>query len=445
MQSVEHPLDPEELNEYLDGELSLERRVDVESHLAGCAGCQKTVRDLRGVSRELTIWSVEEPPDTLRVRSIVKKVQGGQRWRLRWLPSWATMPAVAAAGVAVSLLIVLFGPLYMTQSRPPSVAASNESAQRTTEGSSAAGMPEVPPPPVTPIPLGGQGAPARVGRASSAVMPEHASQGQQMARGPRIIRTATLQLVPKDFDAARAAVDRIVANAGGYLGSVVVSGARPTGRTLAATVNVPAARLDETVSALRALGDVVQESQNATDVSEQLVDLEARLANSRNTERRMNELLRTRTGKLSEVLEAEREVARVREEIERLDAQRRNLDDRVTYSAITVQFNELQKSSMNLGPLPLSTRIRNAFVDGVRGAFSSAVAALLLVLQIAPALVFWGVVLEDLSGGSCAAEPGSPPDDVHWSPCARQRKPASLPRRSRWRSWPRPSAPSCKT
>jgi len=378
MQSVEHPLEPEELNEYLDGELSLKRRADVESHLAGCAECQRTVRDLRGVSRELATWSVEEAPGTLRARSIFKRAQVGQPWRLRWLRSWATVPAVAAAGIAVSLLAVLFGPVYMSRSRPPSAGAYSESTRRAIPT-------EVP---ETAIPETA----ARFGQ-SSLAFHQPQVQGQQAIRGPRIIRTATLQLVPKDFDAARAAVDRIVANAGGYLGRVVVSGARPTGRALAATVNVPAARLDEAVSALRALGDVVQESQNATDVSEQLVDLEARLANSRNTERRMNELLRTRTGKLSEVLEAEREVARVREEIERLDAQRRNLDDRVTYSAITVQFDEPQKSSMHLGPLPLSTRIRNAFVDGVRGAFSSAVEALLLVLRVAPALVFWGVVL----------------------------------------------------
>jgi hypothetical protein len=399
MQSVEHPLDPEELNEYLDGELSLERRADVESHLAGCAACQKTVGDLRGVSRELATWSVEEAPATLRVRSIFKSVQSDRQWRLRWFPSWATVPAVAAAGIAVSLLAVLFGPLYMSQSRAPHVDAYNQG----TPGRSVGRPPDAvgptatvpPPPPATRRPFAGvptevEETAARVGESSRAF---HQPQGQQPARGPRIIRTATLQLVPKDFDAARAAVDHIVANIGGYLGNVVVSGARPTGRTLAATVNVPAPRLDETVRALRALGDVVQESQNATDVSEQLVDLEARLANSRNTERRMNELLRTRTGKLSDVLEAEREVARVREEIERLDAQRRNLDDRVTYSAITVQFDEPQKSSMNLGPLPLSTRIRNAFVDGVRGAFSSAIAALILVLQVAPVLVFWGVVL----------------------------------------------------
>jgi uncharacterized protein DUF4349 len=49
-----------------------------------------------------------------------------------------------------------------------------------------------------------------------------------------------------------------------------------------------------------------------------VVDIEARLANGRNTEKRLGEVLRNRTGKVSDVLEVEREIARVREEIERL-------------------------------------------------------------------------------------------------------------------------------
>ena len=381
MQSVEHPLDPEELNEYVDGELTLERRADVESHLAACAACQKTVRDLRGVSRGLAAWSIEAAPDALRASSIVSKAGVGRQWRVRWIPSWATIPAVAAAGIVLFLLAVS-SRREMLQQEPPSVAAFTDAGKkvlgRATASPRAREVPET-------AGRAGQGAPAIGGLAPAPTQPT--------PRGPRIIRTATLHVVPKDFDAARAAVDGIVAKAGGYLGTMNATGTRPSPRTLTATLHVPSARLDETVAALRALGEVIQESQNASDVTEQLVDLEARLANSRNTERRMNELLRTRTGKLSEVLEAERDVTRIREEIERLDAQRKSLDDRVAYSAISLQLDEIQKSSMKLGPLPLTTRLRNAFVEGFRAAFASAVEALLVVLQIGPALLLWGLVL----------------------------------------------------
>lgn len=95
-------------------------------------------------------------------------------------------------------------------------------------------------------------------------------------------------------------------------------------------MRVPAGRLDEALTAIKAAGEVIEESQGADDVTEQVRDLDARLANSRNTEKRLNDLLLKRTGELADVLAAEREVSRVREEIERLEAQRKNFDRRLT-------------------------------------------------------------------------------------------------------------------
>jgi Domain of unknown function (DUF4349) len=154
-------------------------------------------------------------------------------------------------------------------------------------------------------------------------------------------------------------------------------------------LRVPAAQLDKVIGELRGLGQVVDESQAVDDVTEQLTDFEARIANGRNTEMRMKELLRTRTGKLSEVIEAEREVSRVREEIERLDAQRKNMSGRVLYATVTLIIEEEHESSLNLGPLPLSKRLRNAFVDGVRATFESVVSVGLFALNVGPFAIFW--------------------------------------------------------
>ena len=202
-----------------------------------------------------------------------------------------------------------------------------------------------------------------------------------------------LHVISKDFDASRAMLDRIVASAGGMLGDVTVTGARTEVRSLKATVRVPVAQFDKMLAGLKGLGDVVNEAMSADDVTEQVIDLEARLVNARNTEQRMKELLRTRTGKLTEVLEAEREVSRVREEIERLDAQRKNIASKVEYGTISLTMEEPPKSSITLGPLPLSLRLRNAFVDGFRAAFESAVGMLLFLLQAGPFAILWLLVL----------------------------------------------------
>ena len=69
---------------------------------------------------------------------------------------------------------------------------------------------------------------------------------------------------------------------------------------------------------------------------------------------------RREPAKLSDVLDVEREIARVRGEIEGMEAERRSLDRRVTYATVSVTLTEDRKSEVNLGPVPVSRRLRNA-------------------------------------------------------------------------------------
>ena len=219
-----------------------------------------------------------------------------------------------------------------------------------------------------------------------------ASQLEQSPTSQRIVRTATLRILTTDFDAARPAVEQILIGQGGFVGNLDVSGDRGESRSLTATVRVPADRLVATLTAFRQLGQVVAESQGADDVTERMVDLGARLANARNTEKRLTTVLEQRTGKVADVLEVEREIARVREEIERMDAERTTLDLRVTYATITLAILEPRKAALDLGPITASDRLRNAAIDGVRQAWESALRALLFAMRTAPTLLIWAVI-----------------------------------------------------
>jgi hypothetical protein len=90
---------------------------------------------------------------------------------------------------------------------------------------------------------------------------------------------------------------------------------------------------------------------------------------------------------------AEREIARVRGEIERLDADRKNLDRRVTYATVTLTVSEEPKAALDIGPIPVSARYRNAMVDGARAAFESLLEVSLVILRVAPTLAVWVAVL----------------------------------------------------
>jgi hypothetical protein len=207
-----------------------------------------------------------------------------------------------------------------------------------------------------------------------------------------IARTAQLQLTARDFDHIRARLDDILRRHGGYFGELTIASPTDSGRTLSGKLQVPAAQLDVVMSEIRPLGHVDSESQNGEEVTAAFTDLEARLANSRHTEQRMVDLLRERTGNLSEVLEAERELSRVRGEIERMEAQRKGLLQRVEFATLSLTVNEEYQAQLHADG-SVSTQFRNAAVDGFRGVEGSVMGVALFVLSDGPVLLLWAAIL----------------------------------------------------
>jgi hypothetical protein len=151
--------------------------------------------------------------------------------------------------------------------------------------------------------------------------------------------------------------------------------------------------MDALLSGLRGLGRVQDESLGSDDVTESFRDLGLRTANARREETRLVELLSRRTGDLADVLAVERELARVRLEIERMEAETRATQQRVDLATVTLTVQEQYRADLALGPLPLPVRFKNAVVDGFRQAAESLVGTALVVLQIAPTLLVWGLIL----------------------------------------------------
>jgi hypothetical protein len=83
---------------------------------------------------------------------------------------------------------------------------------------------------------------------------------------------------------------------------------------------------------------LLSESTNAEDITEQYFDLQARLSNARKLEARLLELLAKQAGKITDVLQVEKELSRVREEIERFQGKLRLFDHLVDLSTLTVHL-----------------------------------------------------------------------------------------------------------
>ena len=110
---------------------------------------------------------------------------------------------------------------------------------------------------------------------------------------PMIARVAGITLTTKEFDKTRARLEEILKRHGGYMGELKVSAPADAGRSLTATLRIPAQQLDAAMAELKKLGRVEDESQGGEEVTQQYVDLEARLANGKHTEQRLTEILRS--------------------------------------------------------------------------------------------------------------------------------------------------------
>lgn len=384
----QHPVDELELMAYLDGELSRERAAATAAHLEACSECKALAKDLRGVSQELAKWQIEtsdiQVTDRLSValedhqRAHEKAKQSsraeGKVWGRRTPWAWAL------TGTGLIVIAIAWGLNFL---RTPEPLAKRETAStyfspapppnsKGGRSQSVDGQPPV-----------GNGPPDRQ---------EKEQLTQWLPAGPMVVRTAELTLSTTDFDRSRSRIEEILKRHNGYLGDLNVSGASSSARVLTATLRVPSSQLDATIAELKGLGRVEEESQKGEEVSQQYVDLQARLLNARNSEQRLTELLR-RAGKLSDVLAVEEQIENVRESIERMEAERENLAKQIQFSTLNMQVTEEFKERVHVVPDSASTRFRNAAVEGYEVMVAGLINLLLFLISWGPSLLLWGAIL----------------------------------------------------
>lgn len=190
-----------------------------------------------------------------------------------------------------------------------------------------------------------------------------AQQGSSSALArSMLIRTGDATLEVQALDPAIARVRTIAQQLGGFVANTSVVGGRDQVRSATLELKIPAARFDQAVSGLSPVGKVESVNVMAEDVGEEFVDVSARVANARRLEERLVRLLASQTGRLQDVLAVERELARVRQEIERYEGRMRYLQSRVAVSTLVVNLHE---------PFPIIAGARgaNPIVDAFRQAW----------------------------------------------------------------------------
>ncbi len=203
----------------------------------------------------------------------------------------------------------------------------------------------------------------------------------------KTITTVDMTIRVTDAAGAVDGISGLAVSYGGYVSSSSVydsyRGESGTHKEGYVTVRIPEDVYTVFVEGVGNLGEVTHKSVNAQDVTEEYVDISARLGNLKKQEARLLDIL-DMADSVEEVLSVEKELERVRGQIESLTGRLNYLEDRTDYSTINIRVTEPR-------PISGSWGIRDAVSDSFN-AFTSTVGALIvLVGYLLPLIIVFTV------------------------------------------------------
>ncbi|MGI8732077.1 MAG: DUF4349 domain-containing protein [Pyrinomonadaceae bacterium] len=219
-----------------------------------------------------------------------------------------------------------------------------------------------------------------------------ADQSQSMAEAMnrKILRNAELTLEVSDPGAAQRKITSIAESLGGF---VVTSESkqRQSGESgqqeleVNVVVRIPAPQFGSALDQIRAEGGrVIQEKATGQDVTEEFIDLEARIKTQKALELQFLEIMK-QARKVADALEVQRQIAEVRTEIEKLEGRKRFLENRASLSTITINLQT--PSAIVVSTSGFGRNIRDAVADSVSVAAGIVLFLIRFVVVMVPILV----------------------------------------------------------
>ena len=205
-----------------------------------------------------------------------------------------------------------------------------------------------------------------------------------------IIYTSTLSVIVEDLDAASRDVEKLVAAQKGFVAKSEVRGEAGTPRVATFTLRVPVAGFGGLKANLLTLGRVERDAVETQDVTEEFIDVEARIKNLQEQERKLNELLREKRKeeKLDDVIKVSDRIYAVRGDIERAQGRRDYLQNRVQLSTISLTLREVKDYKPPTAPT-FGTRIRETFATSWESLVDFAQRLALVGVALVPWAPLW--------------------------------------------------------
>jgi anti-sigma factor RsiW len=374
----------------LHGELSDNERDVLHAHLLDCAVCRKTHQEIKAMNKILEETLAQEKADP----AFEQRMLAGFRNRVpqrhglvKLLVDLMRLRATQIAAVAAVLLgLVQIGrmitgePVNVPRAheryagledaapQPPELRPSQAGALDRS-GGIAAGRPQdlVQEPPAPPAAARSKfqkegqvsattaepakAAQSEAGDIAAYELPENAAVREEAAQSSvessapalanrKLIRNATVDLEIVSFDNAVQKITAFANEEHGYV-ATTDSEKQANGKLKGqVVVKMLPENLDRFLQKIRGLGELKNQTLGTEDVTKAYFDTDARLKNAHVMEQRLIDMLKTKTGKVSDLLQVEKELGRVREEIEKMQGELKYWDSQVQFATVTISLTE---------------------------------------------------------------------------------------------------------
>ena len=218
----------------------------------------------------------------------------------------------------------------------------------------------------------------------------------------KIIYSGYVNMETTYFDDAVNALDRAVKEYGGFVQDSSVNGwSRDNGdgtftimdRSAHYVVRIPAAKFDAFMALTQGIGNVTSSSRNAENVTSQYTDYEARLSSLYTQEERLLAMLE-KTSDLDSLITLESRLSEVRYEIESIERNLRNLDQKLSFSTVTLDIREVEVYTPTVTvQRTFGEKLADAFADGWSYFVRRLQRFILWVAESLPGLILWAVIL----------------------------------------------------
>ena len=362
----------------LHGELSNNERNALHAHLVDCGACRKTHQETKAMNKILQETFAQQKPDPAFEQRILAnfRIRVPQRRGLvKLLVDLMRLRATQITAVAAVLLgLVQVGRMITGEpataprereryvgeqfAAQPSQFPASRAAQSGALAKSdevAAGRPQdlalkEPPPPAPAQSKDQRQGSAELERtivtgSNIPTAAEEAAQAPAQEPAPalvnrKLIRNATVELEIVSFDNAVQKITAFANEEHGYV-ATTDSEKQANGKLRGqVVVKVLPENLDRFLQKIRNLGELKNQTLSTEDVTKAYFDTDARLKNAHVMEQRLIDMLKTKTGKVSDLLQVEKELGRVREEIEKMQGELKYWDSQVQFATVTMSLAE---------------------------------------------------------------------------------------------------------